>query len=350
MSVASEITRLYNVRSDIFDAIEAQGVDVPVTAVLDDCPDLIGQISGGTPTPTPVTGLPANTIRCKFTSGYVPTIGTSRTQVSSEPNVWDIYNSSSNWSNLFNYNTNLIDVLGGNLINVTQVSNMFTSCYSLRNVFMENMDNITTSDYLFSYCTQMDVVILDGLGANLTNTTYMFGYCYRLTSVPLFDTSHVTNANGMFGYCYSLSSIPQYNTSSVTNMNYMFNSCYSLTAIPNLNTSNVSQFSYTFSRCPITTITNLDTSNATNLNGIFNNCTALTSIPLLNTSKVTNIGYAFQNCYNVQSGALALYQQVSSQSTPPTNHSRTFEYCGSNTTTGAAELAQIPSSWGGTGS
>ena len=51
------------------------------------------------------------------------------------------------------------------------------------------------------------------------------------------------------------------------------------------------------------------------------------------------------DCNNVESGALALYNQLSTQTTPPSNHSQTFYDCGSNTTTGAAELAQVPSDW-----
>jgi len=47
----------------------------------------------------------------------------------------------------------------------------------------------------------------------------------------------------------------------------------------------------------------------------------------------------------VESGALALYQQASTQATPPAYHHYTFYRCGRDTTTGAAELAQIPSSW-----
>jgi surface protein len=78
-------------------------------------------------------------------------------------------------------------------------------------------------------------------------------------------------------------------------------------------------------------------------------CTSLTSIPLLNTSNVTTMNNAFADCINVESGALALYQQVSTQTTPPSNHTNAFNNCGSNTQTGQAELAQIPSSWGGTG-
>jgi len=53
----------------------------------------------------------------------------------------------------------------------------------------------------------------------------------------------------------------------------------------------------------------------------------------------------FVRCYAVESGALALYQQASTQTNPPSSHSNTFRDCGSNTTTGAAELAQIPSDW-----
>jgi hypothetical protein len=53
----------------------------------------------------------------------------------------------------------------------------------------------------------------------------------------------------------------------------------------------------------------------------------------------------FWDCYNVESGALALYQQASSQARPPAYHYYTFYKCGINTTTGAAELAQIPSDW-----
>ena len=68
-----------------------------------------------------------------------------------------------------------------------------------------------------------------------------------------------------------------------------------------------------------------------------------------NLIDVTKIDSMFMNCNYVESGALALYQQESGRSNPPTSHSGTFTWCGKNTTSGAAELAQIPESWGGTG-
>lgn len=47
MSIASEITRLYGVRGDIFTAITNKGVTVPSGSQLDDAPTLIASISSG---------------------------------------------------------------------------------------------------------------------------------------------------------------------------------------------------------------------------------------------------------------------------------------------------------------
>jgi hypothetical protein len=74
-------------------------------------------------------------------------------------------------------------------------------------------------------------------------------------------------------------------------------------------------------------------------------CLGLTSIPLFNTSKVTNVTKTFFNCEYVATGALAIYQQMSTQAIPPAQHSRTFGGCGYMSETGSAEVAQIPSDW-----
>ena len=47
MSIASEISRLQGVKSNILTAIADKGVAVPSGAMLDDCPELIRSISGG---------------------------------------------------------------------------------------------------------------------------------------------------------------------------------------------------------------------------------------------------------------------------------------------------------------
>ena len=112
------------------------------------------------------------------------------------------------------------------------------------------------------------------------------------------------------------------NTTGITNMGDMFYDCTSLTSVPLFNTSSV-----------------------TDMKAMFQKCTSLTSVPLFDTSSVTGMDLMFLNCTNVQSGALALYRQASTQTTPPSKHSKTFNNCGSDTTTGAAELAQIPEDW-----
>lgn len=157
------------------------------------------------------------------------------------------------------------------------------------------------------------------------NIAYLFNECYDLLEVLGANTSNVTNMSHMFTYCTALSSLKLFDTSTVTNMSYMFYVCSTLNNLPLF-----------------------DTSNVTDMNGAFNRCGALTYIPLFNTSKVCGMGNTFWDCKNVQSGALALYQQASSQAKPPVNHGNTFLNCGINTETGSAELSQIPTSWGGT--
>lgn len=150
----------------------------------------------------------------------------------------------------------------------------------------------------------------------------LFKDYYNLVEVLGANTSNITYMGGMFYNCISLTSVALFDTTNVTGMGNMFNNCNSLTSVPLYNTSNV-----------------------TNMNSMFYSCTNLTTIPLFDTTKVTNMNTAFRDCRNVQSGALALYQQASTQATPPSSHTRTFTDCGSNTTTGAAELAQISSEW-----
>lgn len=143
--------------------------------------------------------------------------------------------------------------------------------------------------------------LLEVLGANttgVTNMSFLLYNCQNLYKVSLFDTSSVTTTEKMFTFCFSLTTIPLFDTSKVINAEQMFYLCYNLI-----------------------------------------------SIPLFNTSRMTNMEDMFCTCLYVESGALALYQQVSSQANPPSNHDGTFYDCGRDTETGAAELAQIPNDW-----
>ena len=245
-------------------------------------------------------GLPPFTIRVKYKSGKTPSKGDSQRLVDATENVWDITKNNVNWSILFQGDLSLIAVFGANSNGVTDMSYMFRGCTSLTSVDLFDTSSVTDMSYMFSYCTS-------------------------LTSVPLFNTSSVTDMNQMLLSCIALTSVPLFDTSRVTNMSNMLRGCSSLTSVPLFNTSSV-----------------------TDMKQMLLGCIALTSVPLFDTSRVTNMSNMFENCTSVESGALTLYQQASTQTNPPANHTDTFKLCGRDTVTGAAELAQIHSSWGGT--
>lgn len=72
MSIASEITRLQGVKSNILQAISDKGVDVPAGSALDDCPDLIASISGGGGgAPYLVNIMPTTGVKVVDENGYI---------------------------------------------------------------------------------------------------------------------------------------------------------------------------------------------------------------------------------------------------------------------------------------
>jgi hypothetical protein len=129
----------------------------------------------------------------------------------------------------------------------------------------------------------------------------------------------------MFAGCTSLINIPLFDMSSGTRAENMFDSCTSITTVPLFNTVNMKY-----------------------ITAMFNECTSLTTVPDLDITSVVVVGEMFFNCYNVEQGALSFYQKLSNKGIASGNHNNTFKNCGRDTITGAAELAQIPSDWGGT--
>lgn len=121
---------------------------------------------------------------------------------------------------------------------------------------------------------------------------------------------------------------------------------YNVLQILGANTTNVTSFNNLCNTEAALTATEVfDTHNATDLTCMFYACTGLEEIPLFPTDNATNVGSMFCYCYSVNSGALNIYNQMTAQANPPTSHSQTFTYCGRDTVNGAAELAQIPSTW-----
>lgn len=266
--------------------------------------------------------LPAYTIRLLYKDGVTPSFnkGTG-VQVSQSPNIWDLTYMNNDWSNLVNNHRDLLNVLGA------------------------NAENVKSMRYTFDTCTSLSSVTLFDT-SNVTSMYGMFNICSSLATVPLFDTSKVTDMGHMFKRCRPLNSIPLFDTSNVTNMEHMFDSCTNLKNVPLFDTSNVTQTDFMFGTCSsLETVPLFNTSNVSSIEGMFAGCESLKQIPLFDTSKVTYMDEMFWRCYNVENGALALYQQASTQATPPQYHLGTFYQCGINSDNGSAELAQIPLDW-----
>lgn len=264
--------------------------------------------------------LPANTIRVKFKAGYTPTMGDSQTRVSTTPNIWDIYKAGTSLDYLFKDCNDLLEVLGANTTNIVTMDSVFSQCKSMTSVALFDTSNVT-------------------------NMRTMFLECNDLTAVPLFDTSNVTDMTQTFDSCYALTTVPLFDTHNVRSMYGTFGMCTDLREVPLFDTSNVTSMATMFSYSGIRTLPLFDTHNVTSMRSFCYGCERLTSIPLFNTAKVTKFDEAFRDCVKVESGAYDLYYQLSHQTTPPTEHTRSFKNCGSDTTTGAADLARIPNGW-----
>lgn len=274
--------------------------------------------------------LPAHTIRLLYTDGFTPIFykGTG-VQLSSSPNIWDLTYRYTDWDSILEdggshhgNQTELLEVLGGNTTGITLTDGMFNQCYKLRKVAYFDTSAVTNMDA-------------------------MFRDCHELKDLALLDTSSATRMNYMLSGCWTLNPVPYFNTSNVTEMKNMFEGALHYGAaktIPLFDTSKVTTMYRMFEGSGIKYVPLLDTSSVTDMNYMFYGADALKEIPLFNTSNVRFMGSTFENCDHVDSGALALYQQASSQANVP-GHADTFKRCGSLSTTGRAELAQIPDDW-----
>ena len=320
--------------------------------------------------------LPQYTMRVRIKDGVTPTFvkGTG-TQVSSDPNVWDLTYTDPNWNMMFvtsisNYNDDVVEVLGFNADGITSMSHIFFNCRELETVCMIDTRNAPSTAYMFYGCKKLvNVPDLDTRSStnsrqmfedctslsvaphlvtdNVTNMYAMFSGCSKLVSVPMYETGLVTDMSQMFIDCTWLQSCPTFDTHSVVNMTQMFQGT-NLRVAPAFDTSSCLYMGGMFSMCArLSAVPLYNTANVQNFKSMFYQCYAITEIPLLNTSSAVTVENMFQRCQAVEHGALALYNQMSSQTTPPTTHNKCFNLCGYNTTTGLEELRQIPTSWGG---
>ena len=259
--------------------------------------------------------LPAKTIRFRFSdASYDPSVSFVAgddesfewTRVSSSPNVWDChfirrYYYDDSWAWAF---------CGGSTY--PYVDPLHFESYGL----------IEIAPGEYDYDPTKTITVVD---ANLTGVTSLaaaFQYCSQLVAIEkLRGTQDLEDLYNAFNRCVSLSSVPTFDISSVSSLQCAFG-CTAIEHAPALDTSRVANFGE-----------------------MFDGCSRLRDVPLYDTSSAVYVDYMFLDCYNVSSGALALYNQMANQAVPPSFHKECFEDCGRDTTTGAAELAQIPSGW-----
>lgn len=273
-------------------------------------------------------------------------------------NQWDWEYDEESWLESFFYafrdSDNEVQVIAGNTRGVTDMALIFDGCTSLTSCCWLDTSRVTRMTGMFSGCEKITTIPFFDT-SNVTDMTAMLLATTSITSVPRFNTSKVTTMRQMFSQCHALLSVPKFDTSNVTDMSGMFADCWSLTTVPLFDTSNVTAMAGMFNmnlaqalpeHIPqLRTVPLFNTQNVTTMEMICYNCRLLQYVPLFNTGKVVNMNYAFWNCRNVEGGALSLYNQASSQTTPPSEHTQTFRACGYDNPTGYAEYAQIPSDW-----
>lgn len=140
------------------------------------------------------------------------------------------------------------------------------------------------------------------------------------------------------------------NLSKVKKLYKTFFGCSNMTKCALFDTSNVTTFYATFYNCArLASAPKFLLNKATILYGMFHNCQALTSLPDLDFYVVENCSLIFEDCKNVSDGdsMTSAYGKLSALESVET-YGAAFQNCGVNTTDGAAALAQIPTSWGGT--
>lgn len=273
------------------------------------------------------------------------------TRLFDDMDIYDVTYVHPNWTQLLDRSasdtTGLVgQVIGSNTPDVTMMTDLFTLQRELATVISLDTSGAHLIQDMFLGCASLvDVPMLDL--ADVTNCSAMFRNCTSLVTIPLFDTGIVTNFHAMFQGCTSLTTVPLLDTSAGTNLGSMFDGCTSLPGVPAFTTSSATDMSRMFYGCTaMSTVPLFDTSLVQNMNSMMYGCDHLVAIPLFDTSSLSNVSNAFYNCRRVETGALALYQQMDADPvTSPSSHSKTFYRCGDFTTTGSAELAQIPSSW-----
>lgn len=208
-------------------------------------------------------------------------------------------------------------------------SGLFARCTKLKRASLKGLYNFVYFDNAFwgpntGYCTIEEFELIGGL--NSSNLTLFFQNCRKLKKVyGLINIHNGTGCQGVFLQCFELEGL-EFSVGSSSRVDYLFSNCRKLKNLP-----------------PI------DTSNTTNFLLMMDNCREVETIPDYDVSSAENVKQMCRNMYKAKYGILEMYNKLLARGSSITDHTDCFKDCGRDTPEGQAALAQIPASWGGTG-
>lgn len=297
-TIAEEIQRIKQAKSNIKTSIINKGVAVDDAATLDTYPALIDSIQTGGGTGESTLQEKTVSITANTTTEVVPDNGyNGMTKVTVTTNVKPViydgtklgnstfktipdydYSQIQNADYLFNA-CGYLTTLGRRLDcrNMVIGTGMFMSCHNLQ--FVTNMDPNS----------KLPMQYLANTG-NMTKMDKMFAYCTNLIGVTgKISMSHLktdacTTMRSMFYQDIMLRVVPMFtSTSNVTDMGFMFWGCNDFDAFDcNYDMSKVTDIEGMFTNSTITSFTKsngpLDFSSVTNATDAFKGCTNLTTL------------------------------------------------------------------------
>lgn len=191
----------------------------------------------------------------------------------------------------FGWMGNLTSIEGIEHLNtseVTNMSNMFSTCWSMEEFDLSHFDtrNVADMSYMFNYCEGLTSLDLSRFNTSNVNTMEgMFYECSGLSSLDLsgFDTEHVNIFKEMFFDCAGLTSLDlrSFDTQGAQTMEGMFMDCSGLTSLD---------------------LSSFNTEHVDNMSSMFSGCANLTTLDLtsFNTSYLLTTDWMFYYCRNLR--------------------------------------------------
>lgn len=315
-------------------------------------------------------------------AGKFPTFGASPGGNS----VLDTYRYNNNgawWSYLTRVD---LDIIDSDLTGVTNVFQLFKVAHGVHHCSLKNTGSVQNWGNCFLNTNRgvrlESLEPLDMSSVDVTKFSYdpMFGFATNINSPIVLNLPNVTSLQRLFtggnnmssstltlnlssaftgataivlGNSTSFNEVIITGTTGMTSARYFNSPMVKKYTWTDWNTAGVDCTSMFYNCGQLTELSLPANAKVTNANSMFSGCTGLTSIPAnLDLSAVTDTTSMFSGCTAIESGALSMYNYLSTKSIPVTSHTGTFTNCGSSAAQDApihAEMAQIPTSWGGTG-